>query len=90
MYLYRLAPVQVLVAQPEMEALTKLDRTKLWRFVTEVSRRYHGRPVSHFAPRVAIDVYTCMHAHMRTCVQVPRAARLTLWLRLRHAIDVYT
>jgi len=41
----------VLVSQPEMEALTKLDRTRLWRFVTEVSRRYPWPAVSQSAPR---------------------------------------
>jgi len=57
----------VLVSQPEMEALTKLDRTRLWHFVTEVSRRYHKRPFHNL--RHAVDVLLAATSLLRMVQQ---------------------
>lgn len=59
----------VLVTQPEMEAL-KIDRTKLWRYVFEVSLRYHLRPFHNL--RHAVDVLLATNSLLRMVSLVRR------------------
>ena len=53
---------QVIVMHPEVQS-SSIDKTKLWRYVHEISRRYHNRPFHNL--RHAVDVLLATSSLMR-------------------------